>query len=562
MKHIQSIVFSTVLIAATQYLDAQTVFNPLPSRIVGQAVLQQQGLITATAINLVEGREFDLPQAVALDTSVSPPILYVVDAGNNRVLAWKNASGFTKGAPTADLVIGQRDLLSTAPQGPAVSNSSLSTGLFQPVGATVDSSGNLYVIDAGNNRVLRYPAPFSQTGSLLTVDLILGQKTTSGGSPNQGQTAPSQTTLSLATGSGALEERASPSTRRVIFGCRIPCNRRVLRDPASTLPSGASNDPAADLVLGHTDFVTVSLPTTLDPSQKNYLLQPSGLAFDPKGRLFVVDDANRVVVYAPPFSTGQLASRIMGVVLPTQAQPTPPAISASTLGFVDSNGSHPPPGVFFVGSNPYVADTGYSRILGYAPFDQWAAESTAFSPPANVVIGQPDFISGQVNRNQANPDATSLDPPVGGAFFGTDLFVADAMNNRVLVFPQQSGGTLSTTANRLLGQDDFQYNAINLIEGREFGFVSGGAAVIDALSNPPHLYVSDPLNNRVLGFMDYRKVNAGATADMVIGQPSFLTALVNWPTNNLTQANNQGLCSPEGLAIDANSNLRNSGGRL
>ena len=79
--------------------------------------------------------------------------------------------------------------------------------------------------------------------------------------------------------------------------------------------------------------------------------------------------------------------------------------------------------------------------------------------------------------------------------------------------------------------------------------------MIDTNSNPPHLYVSDPLNNRILGFNDYRKVNAGTTADLVIGQPDFFTALVNWPTNNVTQANNQGLCSPEGLAVDANSSL-------
>jgi len=554
MKHIQSIVFSTVFIAAAQYLEAQTQFNLWPSRIVGQPVLQQQGLITATAVNLVEGREFDLPQSVALDTSVSPPILYVVDAVNNRVLAWKNASAFTKGAPVADLVIGQRDLLSTAPQGPAVSSSNLSTGLFQPVGATVDASGNLYVIDAGNNRILRYPTPFSQTGSLLPVDLILGQKITSGGSANQGQSAPSRTTLALAGSSGALRAGIAFDTSGNLW-VSDPGNNRVLRYPPSALASGAPYDPAADLVLGHSDFTTVALPTTLDPTQKNYLLQPSGLAFDPKGRLFVVDDANRVLVYAPPFSSGQLASRIMGVVLPTQQQPTPPAISASTLGFVDSLGAHPPQGVFFVGSNPYVVDTGYSRILGYLPFDQWAPETTAFSPPANVVIGQLDFISGQPNRNQAKPDATSLNQPVTGAFVGTDLFVADSANSRVLVFPQLSGGTLSSTANRLLGQDDFQYNSINLIEGREFGFISGGSAVIDGLSNPPHLYVADPLNNRVLGFMDYRQVNAYTKADMVIGQPDFFTALVNWPSNLSTQANNQGLCSPEGLAVDSNSNL-------
>src|SRR5580658_2556375 len=118
-------------------IDAQTIFNPAPSRIVGQAVLQQQGVLTAIAPNLVEGREFNNPQAVAIDTSVTPPILYVADFGNNRVLAWKNASGFADGA-YADLVIGQRDLISTSPEGP---RGNLSTGLSSPVGLTLDAHG-------------------------------------------------------------------------------------------------------------------------------------------------------------------------------------------------------------------------------------------------------------------------------------------------------------------------------------------------------------------------------------------------------------------------------------
>ncbi len=68
--------------------------------------------------NLVEGREFFNPQNVALDQSVTPPILYVSDTGNNRVLAWKNAASFTNGKP-ADLVVGQRDFFSTLASGPA-----------------------------------------------------------------------------------------------------------------------------------------------------------------------------------------------------------------------------------------------------------------------------------------------------------------------------------------------------------------------------------------------------------------------------------------------------------
>src|SRR5215472_2535425 len=200
MRFLDSILASTAVVALVAMVNAQTptstIFNPAPSRIVGQAVLQQQGILTATGPNLVEGREFNGPQAIAIDTSVSPPILYVADSGNNRVLAWKNAAAFTKGT-FADKVIGQRDFLTISAKGPG---SDLTTGVSAPDALAVDNAGNLYVVDAGNNRILRYPAPFSQTGALLAVNLIIGQKDLNGAAPNAGQTAPSATTLALTSG--------------------------------------------------------------------------------------------------------------------------------------------------------------------------------------------------------------------------------------------------------------------------------------------------------------------------------------------------------------------------
>jgi uncharacterized protein (TIGR03437 family) len=554
-----------------QLLEAHTIFNPAPSRIVGQAVLQQQGVLTAIAPNLVEGREFNNPQAVALDTSVTPNILYVADFGNNRVLAWKNASGFTKGN-YADLVIGQRDLLSTSPEGPG---GDLSTGLASPVGLTVDTRGNLYVVDAGNNRVLRYPAPFTQTSDLLAVDLIVGQPDLDGNSPNGGQIAPTANTLALANGGGVFRAGLALDAQGNLW-VSDPGNNRLLRFPAAALATGSPNQPAADLVLGQSDFSSTSVPTNMLRSGKNYLSEPAGLAFDPDGRLFIADSANRVVVYAPPFGIGQASVRVMGVV----STPNAPLVSESTLGAVAGNGrATPPQAIFFIGSNPYVVDTGNARILGYAPFDQWPLESSAFSPPAQTIIGQSDFFSAQSNQGLAQPNAATFagpqpDPfvggPVGAVFDSTGtLYVVDSGNNRVLAFPQQQIATF-TVATRLLGQSDFQYNSLNWIDGREVGFsgnigscsvngvlpfLLGGSAAIDAGSTPPHLYIADPLNNRVLAYRDYARVNAGVTADLVIGQPDLVTALINYPSNNPTQANAQGLWSPEGLAVDADGNL-------
>jgi uncharacterized protein (TIGR03437 family) len=582
MKNIQSIALPAVLIFAAQFISAQTtppstIFNPFPSRIVGQAILQQSGILTATATNLVEGRELNHPQGIALDMSVSPPILYVADFGNNRVLAWKNAFGFTKNADVADKVIGQRDLISTAVQGPG---SNLTSGLFGPTGLAVDKKGALYVIDTGNNRILRFPAPFSQTGDLLQFDLIIGQKDSNGRTANEGKSAPTEKTLALFNGSIFNAGLAFDSLGNLWVTDAI--NNRVLRYPVSALASGAPNEPSADLVLGQKDFTSSALPMNIGASQcgnsssmmqrcgKNFLDQPAALAFDSKNRLFVADAENRVVVYAPPFSIGGLSSRIMGVSLATPQNPTPPPVSESTLGFA-------PAGVFLVGDRPFVADTSLARVLGYDPFDQWADEATAFSPPAKVLIGQASFQAFNSNQNLPRPTASTLagplpnftalpvNGPVGGAFAGTDLFVVDSGNNRVLVFPQQSG-TFTAPANRLLGQLDFQYNSVNLIEGREVGFGGNGGAcgtafgvggftLIDPASNPPHLYIADPVNNRVLGYNDYRKVNAGSKADLVIGQTDLLSAVVNFPNNSATQTSDVGLWSPEGLAVDSDGNL-------
>src|SRR6266496_987912 len=139
---------------------AQTTYNSSASRAVGQPRLSP---IPSGNPNLVEGREFYGPQFIAFDTSANPPAVYVADLTNNRVLGWKNANAITKG-DFADIVIGQPDKLSTKVGGPATAQT---TGMVRPSSVAVDASGNLYVADTGNNRILRFPKPFSQTSDFV-----------------------------------------------------------------------------------------------------------------------------------------------------------------------------------------------------------------------------------------------------------------------------------------------------------------------------------------------------------------------------------------------------------
>ena len=148
---------------------------------------------------------------------------------------------------------------------------------------------------------------------------------------------------------------------------------------------------------------------------------------------------------------------------------------------------------------------------------------------------------------------------MAAAYSGTELFAVDSLNHRVVVLPQNGSGFGAAT--RVLGQDGFTFSAGNLIEGREFDFASAVTGSVDAgiavdlNSSPPHLYVSDTYNNRILGYNDLRNIQPGAKADIVIGQPNFQEKRVNYPSNSGTSPNQSGLNAPTGLLVDASGNL-------
>ena len=93
------------------------------------------------------------------DAAVNPSgRLFVTDTGNNRVLSWPSASSFTNGEQ-ADLVIGQADF--TSGKCNKNTNQPSAAKLCQPYDVAVDSAGNLYVADQENSRVLQYMPPLA-----------------------------------------------------------------------------------------------------------------------------------------------------------------------------------------------------------------------------------------------------------------------------------------------------------------------------------------------------------------------------------------------------------------
>ena len=528
----------------------QVPLNTAPSRILGHPNPEANTGVASINPNLVEGRELFAPQGIALDTSVTPPVVYVSDTSNNRVLGWKNATGFTNGQP-ADLVIGQQDFFHTNPLGPGTT---FSTGLARPTGLAVYKS-DLYIVDTDNNRVLRFRNPVANAGNLFP-DLFIGQPNLSSRTANYtGKVAAQGLNLQ-----GQFQANISFDSTGNLW-LTDAGNQRVLRFKAADV-AGSGGPLTSDLVLGQLDFVTVQPSVNVNNSTTTNLFAiPLALGFDPSGRLFVSDydstlQVNRVLVFDPKgasFTNGMAASRIMGLF--TQGTSTD-QINKTTFILAA--------GLFFIpGTSGKVglADFTESRILLFDSYDKWPDQNTSYSPQATAVVGQLAFnVTGQNGGATyiPAPSNTTLAGPASVAFSGTELYIADAGNHRAIVMPLQAG--VFGPATRVLGQDRFDMSAPNLIEGREFNFRnqavqdSNAGVAVDLTGDTPHLYVADTYNNRVLGFSDYRKAQAGKAADIVIGQADFSHGLCNGngDPNNLSSSS---LCFPTGVLVDSSGNL-------
>jgi DNA-binding beta-propeller fold protein YncE len=329
------------------------------------------------------------PEDVAFDSSGN---LWVSDDNNNRILEFH--APFSTGE-SASLVIGQSSFTTGAC---AVTQ----TGLCFPYGIAFDPSGNLWVSDHGDSRVLEFLAPFSNGES---ASVVIGQR---GFTTNTCRSSPP-------TQNGLCQPTAIAFDSSDNLYVADSTNGRVLEFQPTF-----SNDESASTVIGQTSFTTTG-PCVTSASQ---LCDTTGVAIDSSGNLWVSDAfGNRVLQFLAPFSNGESASLVIGQPGFTTnkcalSPPTQAGLCAPERVAFDS--SH----------NLWVSDFSNSRVLEFlAPFSN--GES------ASLVIGQPGFTTGHCTT--APPTQSSFCDMVGIAFDpANNLWVADNSNNRVLEF--QTGG--------------------------------------------------------------------------------------------------------------------------
>jgi len=168
------------------------------------------------------------PQSIAFDANGN---LWVADTANSRVLEFKPPFASGMGA---SLVIGQSDFVSRV-------RATTVSGFDGPRGIALDGTGNLWVADSFNNRVLQFQPPFA---SGMNASLVLGQS-------NFTSNAAAATQSGFSHPSGI----AFDSSRNLIVDDSR--NNRTLGFQAPF-----SNNQNATLVLGQTDFTSSAAATT------------------------------------------------------------------------------------------------------------------------------------------------------------------------------------------------------------------------------------------------------------------------------------------------------------
>jgi sugar lactone lactonase YvrE len=517
--------------------------------IIADLALGQNDL-ESDVINFGGPTALNFPVGVAVDASGH---IYVADLQNNRVLGWAVAANLTGGAP-AGLVIGQPDFFSyactTTQSGLCFANGESAPSI------AVDSAGNVYVDDAGNDRILEFDSPFtSGTTAGQPAHLVFGQ----GGSFTSGA-------------NDCNSNSPSPDSLCSIAGLAVDTtgNLYVSEDgvvqeyntPLVETAVPGSGDTTADVILGSSCDSTPAA---------NCFFEAGAIAVDGGGNLYVADGC-RVLEFDTPLTqataaagSGEIVAHLVfgqsgkfttevcsdGGAPGNRGNPHPSARGLGPVGGVAVDGA----------GNLYVADgsdEGNNRVLEYnTPLKKAHVRGSGYAI-ADLVFGQATFTADVFSDGFPSQTGPGFDPPPSARGLSTptgvaldtvgNLYVADSQNNRVLVYytPLQKTkvrGSGDTAADLVLGQNDLNVNPID----------SGGPRALYnpqgvAIDSEGHLYVADSYNNRVLGWENGAELAGGAPADIVIGQPDFF--------RNLCSTTRKGLClSPGSVAVDGDGNL-------
>lgn len=470
---------------------------------------------TANRGSTVKQNNLNNPTGLAYDSTNTR--LFVVDTDDNRVLAYSVATGFTNGE-NASNVLGQSSYT-------ASTGNITQSGLDYPSGVAYDSvNARLFVADEEADRVLEFPAAPSVIANGENASLVVGQSNFTNNSSELTQSG-----MTMDSGTGGYYSLIWYDSGSQLLYTPDETYHRVMIFPTNNAGQ-VVNDEAAQYVLGQGSFTTGTANWSSGTTNQAGLAAPIGNLYDSTNGLeYVVDqENNRVMQFNVAPSTianGENASDELGQYT---------TVAGATDSWTQNGPNNGPTalGMYFpmgIAIDPvhhylFISDYDNNRVMVYTLNTDNSISTSGGGHTASYVLGQTSLQGGDA----AATTISGLSNPLGLAIDTVNqrLFVADASNNRVLVF-STSGLSSGENASYVLGQTGFTSGNAN----------QGGSAAQSTLSGPQdvtydsvnsRLFVADTQNNRVLAFNVATGIIAnGENASYVLGQTGFTGASAN-----------------------------------
>ncbi|MBX3234173.1 MAG: hypothetical protein KIT84_40170 [Labilithrix sp.] len=234
----------------------------------------------------------------------------------------------------------------------------------------------------------------------------------------------------------------------------VPDRGRVL--VYDTLPT--YNFAPASRVVGTAGFTVSDSAADYRRISASALARPADVAAN--GSVVAVADRanNRVLLYDARLPISNAAATV--VLGQPDARSFIPNVDQVKPGAATLSG---PTAVALDDRRLFVADTENHRVL------MWSPIPTRSGVPANVVLGQTDAVSNRPNHGNddadgdgySDADARGLFAPSGIATDGTNLFVSDRVNNRILAWRDTSRLFDGRPADVVIGQPTFTESKAN-----------------------------------------------------------------------------------------------------
>jgi hypothetical protein len=481
--------------------------------------------------------------------------LFVSDSSNHRILIWTTIP--TTNQEPADLVLGQPDFISnTSNNGPNNINCDSALGrnrcsLSSPKGLLYINN-TLYVADSSNHRILMWQEPDAIDTNQEPADLVQGQPNFTSGTANNG---PNTVPCGGALGRNACSLNTPLRVRSdgtKLFVTDINNARILIWD---NFPSAIQKE--ANTVLGQPTMLT----GTTDNGQNTVACGSvtginlcsfngaSDLAANGT-RLYALDrDRSRMLGFIYPLSSYQAANFVYG-----QAGSYTNGLSNGGAGVSATTLSNPMQ-IAFDGTRLFVSDNANHRVL------IWHTLPLANRTAADTALGQPNLTTNTIDNGPntvgcggaSGTNLCSLRSPQGIVSTGTELYVADTSNHRILYW-----STIPTSHQKEATVALGQTTALTRTANNGPNTVACGTAGRNACSfSAPYglsyangkFVVADQLNHRILIFNSLPTVHPTA-ADLVLGQPDYLTGTANNTPSLPGTVSAQSLLEPRSAIYD------------